>query len=279
MHEIRSQIETGVKPELVVRKARSESRATGLANIPIARAESRRVNQRREDRHLNLVDRATIIFRRKAYEVGVINVSSHGVMIHADIEPRVGEKIEIRFEDCNRTLSYVRWLRGSRIGLEFSEETVLIAPANVRELIVSGRREGEQPPAIKITAERPPRSNLMLRGLLHCGLGSLEVKVRNISAKGAMIHCEQDLVVGSPVVIELAGTGGVAEEARVRWCRSGQIGLLFDRNFDMRLLADGHDVVRTPSRPGYVKPDYLATEGSEDCHWVTRTQGLRHEDL
>ena len=276
MHEIRSQIETGTKPELVVRKTHCEQRATGLAAIPIARQEARRHNQRREDRHLNLVDRASIVFRRKRHEVGVVNVSSHGVMIDADIEPRVGERIEIRFEDCNPTLSFVRWIKGARIGLEFSDETVLIAPADIRELIVSGRRAGEQAPTIKVKSQRPPRSNLMLRGVLHCGLGSLEVKIRNISTNGAMIHCDEDLVVGSPVVIELAGGGAVAEEARVRWCRSGEIGLLFDRPFDMRLLADP-----TPpsSRLRYVKPDYLATEGQEDSPWAARTQGLRHEDL
>ena len=281
MHEIRSQIETGTKPDLVVRKSRGDqSRATGLAAIPIARTESRRHNQRREDRHVNLADQAIIVFRRKRHQVHVVNVSTHGVMIESDIEPRVGERIEIGFEDCNRTQSYVRWIRGRKIGLEFTDETVLIAPADVRELIVSGRRAGEQPPTLKIKSERPARNTLILRGVLHCGLGSLEVKLRNISAKGAMVHCEKDLLVGSPVVLELTGGGAVAEEARVRWCQSGQIGLLFDRTFDMRLLAEPEPA--TPARSGvrhYVKPDYLTTEGQKDSPWAARTNGLRAEDL
>jgi hypothetical protein len=87
-------------------------------------------------------------------------------------------------------------------------------------------------------------------------------------------------MVGSPVVIELTGGGAVAEEARVRWCQSGQIGLLFDRTFDMRLLADPEPAgPRASSRLGYVKPDYLTTEGSQDSPWAGRTQGLRLEDL
>ncbi len=278
MHELRRQIESGEKPEVVVKKGgRQQSRTTGLAAIPITRQESRRHNQRREDRHVNLADKAIITFRRKRHEIEIVNVSSHGVMIQADIEPRVGERIDIRFEDCNPTVCYVRWIRGSQIGLEFTAETVLIAPAEIRELIVSGRRAGEQPPKLELRAERPPRQKLMLLGTLHCGLGSLEVKLRNISAAGAMVDCEDDLLVGSPVVVELAGGGAVAVEARVRWCRSGQIGLLFDRPFDMRLLAEPPKVVSAIRH--YVKPDYLASDGHEDSPWSARTVGLRPEDL
>lgn len=277
MHEIRSQIESGKKPDLVVAKARAaKSRPTGLAAIPIARQEARRHNQRREDRHVNLVETASITFRRKRYEVEVHNVSSRGVMIEADLEPRVGERVEIRFEDCNRTVAYVRWMKGRKIGLEFTAETVLIAPAEIRELIVSGRREGERPPKLELKAERPPRQGLMLRGVLHCGNGSLDVKLRNISANGAMIDCDENLLVGAPAVLELAGGGAVAVEARVRWCQSGQIGLLFDRPFDMRLLAEP---VRAAAAPAYLKPDYLATEGRADSPWAAKTWGLRPEDL
>jgi len=278
MHEIRAQIATGTKPELVVAKARSkDGRTTGLAGISIARQEARQHNQRREERLLNLADVATVTFRRKRYDVRVVNVSRHGVMISADIAPRVGERMEIRFEDCNRTACFVRWIKGSRIGLEFTTETVLIAPADIRELIVGGRRSGEQPPRLEIKGERPPRQNLYLSGLLHCGNGSPAVKVRNISANGAMVDCGENLLVSSPVVLELAGGGAVAVEGRVRWCQSGQIGLLFDRPFDMRLMAG--PVQTAASGRTYVKPDYLTTEGQADSPWAAKTCGLRPEDL
>lgn len=282
MHEMRTLIENGGKRDIVVRKSRGDQhRRTGLAAIPIPREESRRHNQRREDRHINLADKAVITFRRKRLEVDVVNVSSHGVMIDSDIEPRVGERIEIRFEDCNRTLCYVRWVKGRQIGLEFTAETVLIAPPNVRQLIISGRRLGEQPPKLEIKPERPHRHNLILRGVLHCGIESPEVRLRNISASGAMVDCSEDILVGTQVVLELAGGGAVAIEGRVRWCRSGQIGLLFDRDFDMCLLADGGPAKPPPppSIPRYVKPDYLASEGEEDSPWAARTYGLRPEDL
>lgn len=282
MHEIRSLMQNGGSRDIVVRKGadRVGSRpAAGLTGIAVKREESRTTNQRREARHINLADRAVITFRRRKLDVVVINVSTHGVMIDSDIEPRVGERISISIEDCNQTRCTVRWIKGRQIGLEFAEETVLIAPAPVRQMIVSGRRAGEQE-KLEMKPARAPRHTLMLRGVLHCGIESYEVRLRNISANGAMLECGEDLLEGSPVVIELAGGGAVAAHARVRWCRSGQIGLLFEAPFDMTLLADGTPV-KVPSSgvKRYVKPDYLGSEGDPDSPWAARTYGLRPEDL
>jgi hypothetical protein len=281
MHEIRSLMENGGHREVTFKKDPEvpQAKTAGLARIAIARQESRKTNQRREDRHLNLADRAVITFRRKRIEVSVVNVSPHGVMIDSDIEPRVGERIEIRFEDCNRTLCCVRWMRGRHIGLEFASETVLIASPQVRELIVCGRRAGEEPPKLEIRAERPPRQKLVWKAVLYHGVEANEVYLRNISANGAMLDCSDDLLAGTAVVLEVTGTGA-NPEGRVRWCRSGQIGVLFDQPFDMRVLAEA----KAPSQPKdqirrYVRPDYLASEGSPDSPWSARTVGLRPEDL
>ncbi|HYJ52717.1 MAG TPA: PilZ domain-containing protein [Allosphingosinicella sp.] len=283
MHEIRSLMQDGGKKQIIVRKAGERAdhrRVGGLTDIAVRREESRKTNQRREDRHMNLADKAVITFRRKRIDVEIVNVSTHGVMIDADIEPRVGERINISIEDCNQTRCSVRWLKGRHIGLEFAEETVLIAPANVRQLIVSGRRAGEQAERLAMKPARAPRHTLILRAVLHCGIESHEVRLRNISANGAMLDCGEDLLEGAPVVLELAGGGAVAAQARVRWCRSGQIGLLFEAPFDMTLLADGTPVKAPASGlKRYVKPDYLGSEGDPDSPWAARTYGLRPEDL
>jgi PilZ domain len=281
MHEIRSIVTEGPRSGKMLASKKGSgikpSKGTGLANIAIVREEARTTNQRREDRHLNLAHRAVITFRRKRIEVDVVNVSAHGVMIEADIEPRVGERLDIRFEDCNRTQCCVRWVKGRQCGLEFAEETVLIASADVRELIVGGRRNGEQP-RFEIKQERPPRQHIILMAVLHNGQESVDVRLHNISRSGAMLDCGQDFLVGTPVVLEFTGAAADAIEGRVRWCRSGQIGMLFDRPFDMRALVDpARDAERIV--PSYMKPDYLATDGSPSSPWFARTQGLRPEDL
>lgn len=283
MHEMRSLMQNGGHREIVAKKEpsrASRAKGAGLAGIPIAREESRRTNQRREDRHMNLADRAEIIFRRKRIDVEVINLSRHGVMIHSEIEPRLGERIEIRFEECNRTQCRVRWIKGRQIGLEFAAETVLIAPSHVRELIVGGRRAGEKPPKFEIKPDRPPRHCLIWKGMLHFGIESLHVRLRNISENGAMLDCSEDVLVGTPVVLQLDGAGANAVQGNVRWCRAGQVGVRFDEPFDMRILA-GVAPSREPAvtTARYVKPDYLASEDDDDSPWAARTYGLRASDL
>jgi hypothetical protein len=284
MHELRKLIENGGEhSDIVVRKTSPNSahrKAGGLGAIAIPRQECRRTNQRRDGRHASLINEAVITFRRKRHIVPVVNVSSHGVMIRSDIEPRLGERMDIQFEECNRTTCYVRWMKSGQIGIEFASETVLIMPPPAANLAPGGRRAGEQPPRVEVKRERPDRHSLLLRGALHVGIESVEVRLRNISAAGAMLDCAEDFLVGTPVVLELAGGGALAVAGCIRWCLSGQIGVLFDAPFDMQLLAEGGTAkhART-SLPNYVKPDYLTSEGEDDSPWAARTYGLRPQDL
>src|SRR3954466_2269664 len=130
MHELRSSILSGdVKPDPVARKGRRKggdgANLGGLTKIPIKRQEARVTNQRLEDRHRDIVEESTIIFRRKRHVARVVNVSSRGAMIEADIEPHIGESLDILFTDDNKTRCAVRWIREGRIGVEFVHETIL----------------------------------------------------------------------------------------------------------------------------------------------------------
>ena len=128
MHELRSTILSGgAKPDLVARKAKTkaESATGGLTKVAIKRQEARVTDQRLEDRLRGIVESTTIIFRRRRQDVAVVNVSSRGAMIRGDVEPRIGEKIELLFDGKTRTKCIVRWVREGRIGLEFVDETIL----------------------------------------------------------------------------------------------------------------------------------------------------------
>src|SRR3712207_5123808 len=116
---------------------------SGLTAIAVKRQESRLTNQRREERHRDILENATIYFRRRKYDVPVVNVSSNGVMIESDIEAWIGESVEIQFADCNRTKSVVRWIRDNRVGLEFNDETTIIGPASLQQFIIR-RLRGDQ---------------------------------------------------------------------------------------------------------------------------------------
>jgi septum formation inhibitor MinC len=296
MNELRSMVTGGARGSLLAKRApkkRQGADEPSLAGFAIPRVEARTSNQRREDRHLNLVEQAEISFRRRKLDVDVVNVSNHGAIIESDIDPRIGERLQIRFDGCNRTECSVRWVREGRIGLEFSQETEIIASARVRELVVSGRREGEQAPAQPAAAEpqaahghsqaaepraaqepREPRQSLLWKAVLHWDHGSLLVRVRNISAEGAMLEAREDLPADTGVVVDVGEGGTVC--GTVRWSRGGQLGVRFDERFDLRRLA-------RPERPfehspSMVKPRYLQSELDPNSPWAAAWDTFTPDD-
>lgn len=264
MHELRSMMETGGRASLLAKRApkRKAEEGASLAALAIPRTESRTCNQRREDRHLGVADRAELTFRRRKYDVAVVNVSPHGAMIEADLEPRIGERMTIRFEGGDRTECTVRWLRGGRVGIEFSQQTEIPASAKVEELSVSGRRAGEEPPPEQ--SSRAPRQSLLWKAVVHWDHGTIQVRLRNISAQGAMLECPQDFAADTDVLLDL-GEGGTVP-GTVRWSRSGQAGVQFSERFDLRNLARTETCAE--HSPSVVKPLYLESENDPNSPWA-----------
>ena len=132
MHEFRTAILTGdVKPVqgAVARKERCRRQHDGgasLVDIPIVREERRTTDQRHEDRFHGVVERATIIFRRKKSLVRVVNVSGSGVMIESNIMPRIGEKVSLEFEEFDQVEAVVCWVKQGRIGLDVGEGSIAL---------------------------------------------------------------------------------------------------------------------------------------------------------
>ena len=128
MHGLRSAIQSGeaASASLVSTKeaCRRKARGGSLTGLEIPREERRATDQRSEDRHWGIVDRAILVFRRKKLLVRVVNVSSSGIMIEADIMPRIGEKVAVDFEGFDRLEGVVRWIKGGRIGLDLGEGSI-----------------------------------------------------------------------------------------------------------------------------------------------------------
>lgn len=130
MHALRSAIQSGesASASLLSNKERCRRQAAeaggSLTALRIPREERRATNQRREDRHWGVVDRAILVFRRKKLLVRVVNVSSSGIMIEADIMPRIGEKVAVEFEGFDRLEGVVRWIKQGRIGLDLGDGSI-----------------------------------------------------------------------------------------------------------------------------------------------------------
>lgn len=128
MHGVRSAILSGesASASLVSTKegCRRQGAGGSLTELRIPREERRATDQRREDRHWGIVDRAILLFRRKKLLVRVINVSSSGIMIESEIMPRIGEAVAVQFEGFERLQGLVRWVKQGRIGLGLGEGSI-----------------------------------------------------------------------------------------------------------------------------------------------------------
>lgn len=277
MHELRSTILSGEsKPESPVARKRSKGEAAGLgglAKIPIKREAARVTDQRLEDRHFGLVERSTIVFRRRRHEVDVVNVSSRGAMIVAEIEPRIGEKVDIQFADSNRTKCVVRWIRDGRIGLEFVEETIFWETGG--PVFAYEAPDPAAPSPVHAAVDREPRQTLLRAGTLYWSGISIPVRLRNISEGGARVESGRMLCAGAEVELDL-GDGNFAI-AEVRWSKDGQVGLRFAEAFDIDALAPSRASGERP--PEVLKPAYLETELQPDSPWAARFERLSLTDL
>jgi hypothetical protein len=216
----------------------SLDRCARLSSIRIRREQSRSLDQRRQDRRDAHIEPARI-HADGVYDVQLINVSTSGLMIAAPgVILHIGQELEIELGGCDPALCFVRWIRGDRMGLEFSDETNVIAPSSVKQLILRNLR-AEQGPAsggpAQARSDRTGRQRLRWSALICYDDETATAQVRNISAEGALVECEWDFYVGTPLVLALDRVGSVG--AIVRWCRGGQLGLKFLGTFDMQRLA------------------------------------------
>jgi hypothetical protein len=277
MHELRSTILAGApRPATpIARKAKVKDAASpaGLAKIAIKREEARVTDQRLEDRHFGVVERSTIVFRRRRREVGVVNVSSRGAMIVADIEPRIGEQLDIQFSGDNRTRCIVRWIREGRIGLEFVNETIFWETGGPGPVFHYEKGAQEAPERAE-QVEREPRQKLLRAGTLYWSGISIPVRLRNISGRGARVESARELRSGAEVELDLGG--GNFQVAEVRWSKGGQVGLRFAEAFDMDALAPACHAEQPPE---LLKPAYLETELQPDSPWAARYERLSLTDL
>lgn len=129
MNEFRSALSKGevarvVAPPTTKDRCRRDAPEVSLTSILIPRVERRTTNQRREDRFRGVVERATLVFRRKKVLVKVVNISESGVMVEATIEPRIGETIGIEFEGFEPLKGVVAWVRQGRIGMDVGDGAI-----------------------------------------------------------------------------------------------------------------------------------------------------------
>jgi hypothetical protein len=260
MHDTRSSILSGQVEGTAAARGRASAGKPALDRLAIRRQEARTTDHRAEDRHRDLVEESAIYFRGRKRIVRVVNVSSRGAMIESDIAARIGEEIDILFTRNARTRCAVRWVRGGRIGLEFTEETIFWDGNSTRAPVFRYEKPvaGEEAPH---HAEREPRRPMKRSGTLYWSGISVPVRLSNISVRGARVESGRELRPGDEVELDLGDAG--TRVAEIRWSHDGQIGLRFARDFDL-------DALGRATSPIIAKAPYMETEPHSDSPWAAR---------
>ncbi len=266
-----------------------------LTSVEVPREESRTADHRDDDRHRLLTETAHARFDGEEHEVDLINLSGGGAMIRADFAPRLFERVDLILAESGEIECAVRWLRHDRIGLEFAHETridcddakrdaLLLdvihrsfpdiaaieqrdAPERVEDVAVPVRDED-----VRRTDHRHP---LIWSGEVHYNHASERVRLRNISATGAMIETSLALPDGAELLLDLGNAGQIF--ATVSWNRGDKAGLHFEKAFDLKQLAKC--VPQLAATHAATAPSFLNLKSTDESPWQHRSISSMRDDL
>ena len=293
MNKFRSAILGGgaIAPSTPLVTAKSGGKAKGdeLASIAIARDAARSADHRDEDRHRLARETAIIGYKGRKLDVDLINLSGGGAMIEADISPRLWDRVDLYLGEGSPIECAVRWLRGGRIGLEFAHETHLECAPEQRDALLLDVIRRSFPdlaapvPMVEPKAAAEPaapsrrgdvRHPLIWNGSILWRHDVHTVRLRNVSASGALIDAQVDFPAGVELMLDLGDSGQYF--ATVGWSRSGQAGLVFKCPFDLSVLA----AVRPDLAPQRTKtPSYLNLSSDQSSPWATEWERRELSDL
>ena len=129
-----------------------------------------------------------------------------------------------------------------------------------------------EPMSAQDVQPRAPRHSLIRRGALRSGGRMRAVRLRNISAEGAMIESTDEMESGSEVELDV---DGLRVEGQVRWSHDGRVGLRFAESFDLSRLGSA----QRKGKAGILRPDYLRSELDPESPWAARQERLSIKDV
>lgn len=277
-------------PLLKVKKPKG-AKAEALGSVTVPRETRRASNGRGEDRHRLSDERARLTHCGQDFEVELINLSGGGAMVIGSFAPKLWDRVNLHLGSHGTIECAVRWIRADRVGLEFAHETRLDWPSDQVAIVLRHVIErtfphiqfpsssDPEPDPTKIVEERSdehraaPRHPLIWNGTLHHDFQSDPVRIRNISATGAMIETSAEVRVGAEPLLELGEATSLP--ATVEWTVGDQVGLRFHSPFDMEMLSASKPTVALPVMP---PPDYCEPgAGSEDRWGRLSISQLRQE--
>lgn len=266
----------GADEPLLRAKAPKGAKSDMLDTVVVPRAETRRGNVRGGDRHRLTSEQAILRRGEQEHVVELVNLSAGGAMIRSDIDLLLWDQVGLVLGDTGEIDCAVRWLKDDRAGLEFAHETRIdcereqhddllraviqksFPETDIALHVPHGNEEDLHEPE-KPAATRAERHPLVWSGVIYfdgsVDAGAEPVRLRNISATGALVQSGNPLPEGETVHLDMRASGRHA--ATVIWSRGDQAGLQFHARFDLDLLSNS-------------RPDIASNENSPAAEFGTQ---------
>ena len=200
-------------------------------------------------------------------------------MIRCGFAPRLWDLVELKLGEGLGLEAAVRWIKGDSIGLEFAHETKLDCSPQERTALLLEVIQRSFPDEIRLTepeaheveeereeeelgARDEKRHPLIWKGEIHFAQDSNPVRLRNVSAGGALVDVPVDYPVDAEVLLDLGGAGQFF--AIVQWVCGDQAGLRFTKPFDLACLANARPDLTPHS---WNVPTFLNRGEEEDSAW------------
>jgi hypothetical protein len=285
---IRAKVYGGANEQPLLRAKKPKgAKADDLHSVAVAREETRRANNRLSDRHRLVQERVSVTYESNSYEEELVNLSGGGAMLTASFNPMLWDRVDLHLGEHGTIECAVRWIRDGRIGVEFAHETRLDCSADelallLRETIgrsfpdmefATAQAQGA-PKSAAAESRRAKRHPLIWSGVLHHDFESTPVRLRNISATGAMVETTAMIAVGSEPLLQLGED--VSVSTRVEWAVGDQIGLSFLSYFDMQQLAQSPPEVAPEE---WDRPACLDKANALGTPWDPRWERLSLSEL
>jgi hypothetical protein len=255
-------------PVVRTKRTRGENPSSDLTKVSIPRSESRSGNQRGGDRHRLTAEQAIVRIGRRDHKIELVNLSAGGAMVRGKLDVMLWDRAGLVLGEDGELDCAVRWIKGDDVGLEFAHETRIDCDRESRDELLRAVIRKSFPevafdplavPDLDEASEpqeddehrNAPRHPLIWNGVVyHDDIHDYDaepVRLRNISATGALVQSSHDLTEGATIYLDLGATGRL--EATVRWTRGGQSGLAFTEPFDLQSLDKSRPEVASDSRP------------------------------
>ena len=282
-NSFRAAVLRGEKKPLIVtdKNPRSEGEHDALDGVRVPRAETRRGDHRGGDRHRLEGETASAIYDGHSNDVEIVNLSRGGAKIRCTFKPRLWDMVELRFGEGPGLEGAVVWVKGDHIGLEFAHETKLDCSPELRDALLLDviqrnfpdeiRLEqpemllGEDEASEELGARDEKRHPLIWKGEIHYAHDTNPVRIRNVSAGGALVDVAVDYPLGAEALLDLGDAG--QHFVTIQWVCGDQAGLRFTQPFDLACLANARPDVTPHS---WNVPSFLDRDDGEDSAWDER---------